>query len=182
MTLSTEDSDLFYDLWFPLLNYVNKELKVIPQMGKIYRGKYLNPVLMIKIAAALWDNVRLIDEYLAKHGDKISEENRGIIMGWKRRIAGKFILERHLSTGSVFLSLQTKDVYLVKGIISSWKEMLPNFRPPIALDAVLIPFKNVIITDGLVSPYDVMFGKNYEITWKEMYMDAKKSGNIIKTI
>ncbi len=103
----------------------------------------------------------------------MSEENRLIVAGWKRRVADKFILERHLRSGSVFISLRTRDVYLVKGIFSSWEEVLCGFPPPVALDAVLIPFKNVIISDGLVSPYNITFGKNYTSSWKETYMSAK---------
>lgn len=182
MTLSKEDAELFYDLWFPLLNFVNKKLKIIPGIGEIHRTKNLNLTSIKKIANALWDNIFLIDEYLAKHSNKLSEENRGIVMSWKRCVADDFILERHLKSGSVFISLHTENVYLVKGLFSSWEDMLFDCRPPIALEAALIPFKNVIISDGIVTPYNVIFGKNYASSFKEIYMSAKKSGTIIKTL
>ena len=46
------------------------------------------------------------------------------------------------------------------------------------LNAVLIPFKNVIISDGLVLPYNINFGRVYSGESKDIYMTAKKSGSI----
>lgn len=33
------------------------------------------------------------------------------------------MLERHLKKGSVFISTDTQEVYMVSGIITSWEEM-----------------------------------------------------------
>jgi len=68
MVLSDKDSKLFYELWFPLLDFANAELGVNPEMGKIHGAKSLDPAEVKKIANALWDNIYLINEYLAKHG------------------------------------------------------------------------------------------------------------------
>lgn len=182
MTLSKEDAELFYELWFPLLDFVNKKFNVIPSMGKIHGARHLDPALVKKVANALWDNVQVIDEYLAKREGDISEEHRGITESWKRRIADDFILERHLKAGSVFIASHTKEVYLVSGIISSWEEMFYYRSPPIMLNAVLIPFRDVVISDGLVLPYNIAFGRNYASEWKDIYMTAKKSGTLHKTL
>lgn len=182
MTLSKEDAELFYELWFPLLDFVNKKFNVIPSMGKIHGAQHSNPALVKEVANVLWDNVQVIDEYLAEHEAEISEEHRSIIEGWKRRIGDDFILERHLKSGSVFIASHTEEVYLVSGIISSWEEIFYYRSPPIMLNAVLIPFRDVIISDGLVLPYNVAFGRNYSSEWKDIYMAAKKSGTFHKTL
>ena len=39
---------------------------------------------------------------------------------------------------------------------------------PIIVDAVLLPFKDCIITDGLVSVIPVRFGGNYTRSFKEV--------------
>ena len=46
---------------------------------------------------------------------------------------------------------------MVKGLFSTWEEMLEE--SPVLLDAVLIPFRGSIISDGLVVPYRIYFGK-----------------------
>jgi hypothetical protein len=182
MVLSDKDSKLFYELWFPLLDFANEELGVNPEMGKIHGAKSLDPAEVKKIANALWDNIHLIDEYLAKRGSNISEENRSIIKGWKSRIKDDFMLERHLKSGSVFISINTEEVYLVSGIISSWEEIFCYRSTPIMLSAVLIPFRDVIISDGLVVSCNVIFGRRYSGELKEIYMTAKKAGLIHKTL
>lgn len=64
------------------------------------------------------------------------------------------------------------------GIISSCEEMLRYNSPPVVLDATLIPFKDVIISDGLVSVLPVAFGGGYRSSFKEIYMNAKNKGKI----
>ena len=57
------------------------------------------------------------------------------------------------------------------------------FRPlPILLDVTLIPFRDVIISDGLVIETPVVFGKNYASELKDVYMSAKKNGAIIRSL
>ncbi len=182
MTLNKEDAELFYELWFPILDFVNEKLNVNPDIGKIHVAQNLNIVEVKEIANALWDNVRLIDEYLEKHCSGFSKDRLEIIEGWKRRVCDDFILERNLKSGSIFISAHTEEVYLVSGIISSWEEIFYYRSPPIMLSATLIPFRGVIISDGLVSAYNVVFGKNYSSEWKDIYMTAKKSGAIHKAL
>lgn len=182
MTLSKEDAELFYELWFPLLDFVNKKFNVNPSMGKIHGARHSDPAQVKEIANVLWDNVQVIDEYLEKHSSELPKEHLEIIDGWKRRICDDFILERNLKSGSIFISGHTDEVYLVSGIISSWEEIFFYRSPPIMLSATLIPFRNVIISDGLVSAYNVVFGGNYSSEWKDIYMAAKKSGSIHKAL
>lgn len=182
MTLCKEDAELYYELWFPLLDFVNEKMKVNPTIGKIYGAQSLNIVEVKEIANALWGDVRMIDEYLERCGSEFSEEHRSIIEGWKRRICDDFILERNLKSGSIFISAHTEEVYLVSGIISSWEEIFYYRSPPIMLSAVLIPFRDVIISDGLVSAYNVMFGGNYSSELKDIYMTAKKRKVIRKSL
>ena len=44
-----------------------------------------------------------------------SDEDGRIIQGWKRRISGKFVVERHLKKGSVFILPDDNSVYMVNG-------------------------------------------------------------------
>lgn len=88
------------------------------------------------------------------------------------------MLERHLKKGSVFISIDTEEVYMVNGILSSWEEMFDDRPLPILLQATLIPFKDTIITDGLVTPFDVRFGRGYSSDFKEIYRNAKQNKTI----
>lgn len=177
--LSREDAELFYKLFFPLLDFVNKKFKINSEIGDIYFGKRIDFRNAKEIADRLWKNTALIDEYLSKND--LSEEHKNIVLGWKKRISGDFIVERHLKKGSVFIHTENEEVYLVSGIISSWDEMLRGRPLPAALNAVLIPFKDVIISDGLVMTSGVFFGKNMTLEFKDIYLNAKKNASIHKS-
>lgn len=175
MKLNHEDAGLFYELFFPLLDYVNENFHITAEEVR-FTCESVDPRDAYEVAEFLWSRTWVIDDYLS--GTKLSDEYREIIQGWKRCIPETFILERHLKKGSVFISTSTEDVYLVNGIIDSWDEMLHGVPTPILLQATLLPFKNVIITDGLVSVSPIRFGRNYSNDFKEIYMAAKYKGSI----
>ena len=85
-------------------------------------------------------------------------------------------MERHLKKGTVFISEDDQTVYMVKGLFSTWEEMLG--KGPVLLDAVLIPFKDMIISDGLVRVYPFHFGRGYSEAFKDIYRKAKEGKTI----
>lgn len=181
MTLSDKDAKLFYKLWLPLLDYVNETCKVNRNIKDMAKGENLNPQEVKEIANVLWDDVSLIDQYLIGVGKGISDENKEIICSWKRRIQGRFVMERHLKKGTIFVAEDSK-VYQVQGIVSSWEEMFWGAPMPLLIEATFMPFRDVIISDGLVIPYNVVIGKNMVLQFKDIYMDAKKRGALIKKL
>ena len=181
MTLSKEDGQLYYQLWLPLLDYVNNKYKVNKKLSNMAESKDLDPGEVKQVADRLWDDVTVIDEYLLKRND-LPEEHRKMISGWKRCVRGKFVMERHLKNGSIFISMENEEVYQVCGIISSWEEMFPFAHLPLLIEATFMPFRDVIISDGLVLPYNIVIGGNMAKEFKEIYMRAKKAGNLHKTL
>lgn len=117
MTLSDRDAKLFYELWLPLLDYVNETCKVNRKVKNLETGENLNPQEVKEIANVLWDDVSLIDRYLMGAGKGISDANKEIIRSWKRRIQGRFVMERHLKK-ELFLwqkivrYIKSKELYL----------------------------------------------------------------------
>lgn len=181
MTLSEKDGQLFYKLWLPLLDYVNEKCKVNKNIKDMANTKSLNPQEVKEIANVLWDDVSLIDQYLIDQRTDISDEHKEIISSWKRRVQGRFVMERHLKKGTIFVSEDDK-VYQVRGIISSWEEMFFYAPMPLLMEATFIPFRDVIISDGLVMPYNIVIGKNMAKQFKDVYMSAKKSGTLIQSL
>lgn len=179
MKLSKEDGQLFYKLWLPLLDYVNRKYRINRGMKKMGGEKKLDSAAAKQIADRLWDDVSVIDEYLAEYADDMPEDHKNIIHSWKCRVKGTFILERHLKSGSIFISMEDERVYKVCGIVSSWEEMFPCIPVPIVLEAVFIPYRDVLISDGLVIPYNVAIGPSMAKQLKALYMTAKKNGTLI---
>ena len=174
MTLEKQDAELFYQLWFPLLDFVNQKYQVCPSVGTIDRNRGVDAADAKKVANYLWLHTEVLQEYLAQAD--LSEELAQIVAGWAQCKPGKYIMERHLKKGTVFISEDDQKVYMVKGLVSSWEEMLG--KGPVLLDAVLLPFRDSIISDGLVVSYPVSFGRGISDAFKRIYMDAKTNGTI----
>ena len=174
MRLERSDADLFYRLWFPLLDFVNSKYHVCSEAGPINKELGVDACDAKAIADYLWSHTGVIEEYLTVA--KLPDEYAQIVAGWKQCKAGRYILERHLKKGSAFISVEDGTVYMVKGLFSTWAEMLGE--APVLLDAVLIPFRGSIISDGLVMPYRICFGKGAREDFKDAYMNAKRNSAI----
>lgn len=75
-----------------------------------------------------------------------------------------------------------EQVYQVSGIISSWEEIFYYAPMPLMLEATFMPFKNVIISDGLVVPYKIVIGGNMAKNFKDIYITAKKNKTLHKSL
>ncbi len=181
MTLSQKDGQLYYKLWLPLLDYVNRKYQINSKLKSMATAKNLNPADVKEVANKLWSEVTVIDDYL-KENEDLSEEHKEIVRSWKRRIQGKFLMERHLKKGTIFISLEDEEVYQVSGIISSWEEMFFGMPMPLILEATFLPFRDVIISDGLVMPYNIIVGGGMKRMFKDVYIAAKKSGRIHQSL
>ena len=178
MRLERSDAEHFYRLWFPLLDFVNKKYHVCSEAEVIDQEQGVDPHSAKATADYLWSHTAVLEEYLATA--ELPEEDAQIVAGWQRCRPGRYILERHLKKGSIFISTEDGAVYMVKGLFSSWEEMLGE--APVLLDAVLIPFRDSIISDGLVVPYPVYFGKGARADFKDAYMNAKRNQTIRSSI
>ena len=174
MKLEQCDAKLFYRLWFPLLDFVNRKYRVCSETEWIDKRHGVDADAAKEIADYLWSHTGVIEEYLAEA--ELPKEYAQIVAGWKQCKPGRYILERHLKKGSAFISVEDGTVYMVKGLVSTWEEMLGD--SPVLLDAVLIPFRDSIISDGLAVPYRIRFGKGAVEDFKEVYMNAKRNHTI----
>lgn len=53
---------------------------------------------------------------------------------------------------------------------------------PVLLNITLLPWNDVIISDGLVSITNIHFGRSYSYDFKEIYLNAKCNRKIIKSL
>lgn len=182
MILLPEDAKLFYKLWFPLLDYVNEKKKV-NELKDIATAEELDPAKVKEVANVLWNEPGIIDEYLTeKASEEMAQDEREIISSWKRCVQGRFLMDRHLKKGTIFISMDTEEVYQVQGIISSWEEMFYGAPLPLMVGATFIPFRKGIISDGLVIPYNIIIGSGMKRIFKDVYMSAKKNRTIHQSL
>ena len=147
--LSNVESKKFYQLYYDLLVFTNNTKKVYPQYTD--ESCFHDYDRLGKLARTLWENEELLDAYLEAH-PQLSEELKGVVMSWKRHLSGTYYLTRYWPEGAMFVA-EDNQVYLVKGLKRIHKSLFGT-NLPLKVEATLIPWKNVIITDGVYNSVD----------------------------
>ena len=119
MVLTEEQAKLFYDLWIPLLDFVNQKYKLCKEFYGMDSPKGLPLDVVRTISGKLWEDTTVIEEYITNNAQNVSVEHISIIRGWKKVVHGKFVVERHLKNGLILISCdEDGSVYRVRGIYS----------------------------------------------------------------
>jgi len=178
--LSKADADMFYRLMWSLQHFVNTKLRIVPEANSVSEYAKYKMEDKLKVRKALLADKKLIEEFVRANPEGFSSDDLTIISGWRNFVSGRFYIERFLKKYAVFI--QCEEVYGVLGIYESFSEMAHPSYLPLCVNAVLLPFKGRIIYDGILEPYNVMFGRNIMGELKEIYMTAKNEKRIIETI
>ncbi|MBQ7584921.1 MAG: hypothetical protein IJU40_01565 [Desulfovibrionaceae bacterium] len=185
MILKKEDADLFYNIWSGLLNYVNNKYEFSDKLNDI-SFKLIQEIEskdemedLYRIVNCVWTTPSLLDEYQSVATD-LNDEKREILSSWKRFKKGKFFILRHLKKGSIFID--SNAAYQVLGITTSFEDMYFFASLPLFVEATLIPFHNVIITDGLTRTFAISFGPGVRKNTNEQYKKFKAEGLFYKSI
>ena len=175
MILSDEDAALFYRAWGALLTWVNDRRRIVPAFSRPTPGRPIAPELATKIRDVVWDEDPLREQFLAEGASDLDGAERELVASWKDRVRGRFVILNHLQKHSIFMS---EAVYGVRGIYTPLMAMFPEV--PMFVQAVLIPFRDVIITDGLIQSYPmhISFGGGARRMFKEQYSAARAAGQV----
>lgn len=176
MILAEEDAALFYRAWGALLTWVNEQRKVVPPFRRPTAGHPIDPMLATKVRDVMWAEDALRERFLAEEATDLTTAERDLIASWKHRVRGQYVILNHLQKHSIFMS---DAVYGVRGIYTPLDMMFPYV--PMFVEAVLIPFRNVIITDGLMQspPMQISFGSGARRAFKEQYGAARAAGRVL---
>ena len=60
MKLEQSDAELFYQLWFPLLDFVNRKYHVYPETGTIDQRQGIDVCDAKAIPDYFWTNIKLL--------------------------------------------------------------------------------------------------------------------------
>jgi hypothetical protein len=180
MRLSPDQIVRFYDIWKPLLLFVNQRLRVEPTMLDAKVNERWDAAKVYPIREALWADDAVREAFIADNPAHLSQEDLAIVESWRYRVAGGFTIFRHLKKHSIVIGDDHPSVYAVLGLVSSLEELVP-FTPCFA-KMVLLPFKGQIIYDSLLYPYNVYIGPGIRRGLEDTYKDAKERGAIITSL
>jgi len=181
MNLSEQEFEFFSSVFVSLLLYVNQKFELFPQINctELFRG--LNPEQRFSIHSKLYDNIKIIDEFLVDNPDKLTPEQLTVASQFKRFVRGNFFVERFLSKYAIFID-EKNNVYGVLGLTDSLNEMIDKSYLPLNIYTTLLPFKDKIIYDGIFKSRNILFGGGIKGELKEIYMSAKQCNRIIESL
>ncbi len=183
MNLSTEDARLFFKLFFALLAYANRTLKVVPDVSNADDIRQAGVQGAQKIRDALYKHAELLDRFVAENPDDFSPHELQIIRAWQHRVSGEFYLMRYLKKYAVFMpTKKANHLYGVLGLYDSFETVLRGQPLPVALKTTLLPFKGRIIYDGILAPYSVLFGPGIRADLDATYKQLKEKEGIIEQL
>jgi len=180
MKLSVSDAKLFFGLMWSLQFFVNQKLQIFPDINSKAEYTDLPQNDKFQVRNALYKNSELFHEYLSANPDNLTKDSLDIIEQWQYFIHDNFVIERYLKKHAIFISNDT--VYGVLGISDSFNDMFPKSHLPIYVKTVLLPFKDILIYDGLLEGYGVHLGSGVKQELKEQYLCAKQMGKIISSL
>lgn len=158
--LSQEDTDFYYATFIPFIKWYGNKIN---HPIAVYNDKIDQNDVHEVIKQASKNKFRFINEYI--NNSDLSEREIIFLLGLKKSIFGPFILYQNNKDGSLFVN--DDNIYLVKGLRSSFEEIFPSRILPMFVETLLLPFEGYIISAGTYNAYQVSIGPNMKKNLKE---------------
>ena len=178
--LSQSERKLFYELWYKLLDYVNKKLKVVNYNFSLKYSDHHDETLLHKIRERLWEKPELISEFIADPNKphRLSNEEIRFLQSWEtRHVKGQFALIKYAPDHAVLMRMDKGEavkLYAVKGMTTSIAEAMHR-KLPVMLTTVLLPFGDKIIYDSFMGSHAVEYGGGIMNMFEGEYAKSMKT-------
>lgn len=173
--LSEEDADIFYECYLSVLEFINDKYHICPHIQKIV-GVPIDPKDVVEIRQVLLNHLEDIDEFLLLNRQYFNEDEISIIKNFKLMKFAHYVVVKHENDCSIFMDGER--FYGVKGARAGIAEILGGVSLPTLVDAVLLPFNDKIIVDGVIQSYPIQLGNGY----KKMILNNLKKARIQKQL
>ena len=141
--LKQTDVTIFYKLFYPFIKFCS-ETYGVPLGDDIHHENIF--MIFNKLVKTKF---KIIDEFI-KEND-FTEEEKEILIGFKRFKSGPFLIIANEPEGAVFFD--RKNFYLVKGLDQS-VEVALQLDPPRFAETILVPFKEQIVYFAMLKSWD----------------------------
>ena len=126
-------------------------------------------------------NPDLITQHAKENISNLNEEDLALAAKFRHFIHGDFFMVSYLKKHTLFLS----DDNLVYGVHALGDPFEAFYHPrdlPVRVRALLFPFKDKIIYDGLLEGYNMRFGRNMSASIKQSCQEVKAKYGVITTL
>src|SRR6516164_230255 len=183
MLLTPHDIVLFFKLYRALLSFVNERLQVIPDhLASPEEFLAVPPEVRLKVRNAFLQHIDLLQAFVDENPAHLTNDELDIVRSWQHLLHGKFYVFRQLKKYMVFLSMP--DPAIAYGVLALWQPFEELVGPylPVLAETVLLPFKGMIVYDGLMSSYRISFGPGIRRSLNESFKEAKARHGIVTSL
>src|SRR5439155_729383 len=142
----------------------------------------LSPEVRLKVRDAFLKHTDLIEKFADENPVHLPTDELDIVRSWRHLVHGKFYVFRQLKKYMVFLSTDKQPIaYGVLALSQPFEELIGPYLP-VLTETVLLPFKGMIVYDGLMSSYCVSFGPGIRRSLNESFKEAKARHGIVTSL
>ena len=183
MLLTPKDAGLFFKVHRSLMFFVNQRLEVIPDPpANPDEFSSLPPETRVKVRDAFLSHMDLIRSFVDENPAHLSREELDIVLSCRDLIHGRFFVFRELTKYTVFLSTGKAPVaYGVLALSQPFEELIGPYLP-VMVETVLLPFRDQIVYDGLISRFNISFGSGIRRGLNEDFKEAKARQGIVTSL
>ena len=183
MLLTPQDVELFFKLHRSLMFFVNQRLKVLPDdVASPDAFSSLSPQVRLKVRDAFLNHINLIQQFVDENPAHLTSAELDIVRSWRHLVHGRFYVFRELKKYTVFLSTTSPAIaYGVLALSQPFEELIGPYLP-VLTQTVLLPFKGVIVYDGLMSSYNISFGPGIRRNLNQDFKEAKARHGIVTSL
>ena len=183
MLLTSHELEQFFKLHRAIMFFVNQRLNVIPdKITTPERFAALSPEVRVKVRDALSANLDLIKSFVDENPAHLPEDELDIVRSWRHLVTGRFYVFRELKRYTVFLSTTSPAIaYGVLALSQPFEDLIGPYLP-VLTQTVLLPFKNMLVYDGLLSSYNISFGPGIRQNLNQDFKEAKARYGIVTSL
>src|SRR5262249_16315817 len=127
-------------------------------------------------------HTEMIQQFVDENPAHLAADELDIVRSWQHLVHGKFYVFRQLKKYMVFLSTGERPVaYGVLALSQPFEELVGPYLP-VLTETVLLPFKGMIVYDGLMNSYNISFGPGIRRSLNESFKEAKARHGIVTSL
>ena len=180
MTLTDKEFKEYIETHLDFLFYVGKRTEILNETIDFKAFKKLGTKTKFDCSEEFLNKPKLLNDYLGLNFERLEIEKLKILEGFKKRISGDFVVLKYLKDYAGFVDLKKSKVYLVKALGDKFERMIS--ATPKIVKATILPFKDKIIYDGFLEPYNIIIGQSIRKDLNGLYKKAKEKKELITEI
>jgi hypothetical protein len=169
MTLSDEDQELFFSIYYPLLFYSNNFFHVSKKIISFEQMFEIKLNQLVKIRDKIFNNRSVIDYFIEDNKGVLGTEKIDILTKWKENATEVECLYFRKKNKSIFYNVDTRRQMDIVGISDDPDTLSLLEVWPVLINSITMSFQGKLIWDGLFRIIEIVTDKKIKEVMRKIY-------------